>query len=109
MMTQAKQKGWQVNLIYVGVNDVQTNIKRVAQRVAQGGHNVPTSDLRRRYTRSLANLATTIQKADQTIIYDNSTAAGYQPIITIEAGRVTKFIDELPEWIKSSLPPELIA
>jgi predicted ABC-type ATPase len=109
MMTQAKQKGWQVNLIYVGVNDVQINIKRVAQRVAQGGHNVPEPDVRRRYTRSLANLATAIQKADHTIIYDNSTAAGYQPVLTIEAGRVTKFIDELPEWIKSSLPPEFIA
>ncbi|MGL5833188.1 MAG: zeta toxin family protein [Waterburya sp.] len=109
MMTQTKQKGWQVNLIYVGVNDVQINIKRVAQRVAQGGHNVPQQDVRRRYTRSLANLAKAIQKADQTIIYDNSTAVGYQPILTIEAGRVTKFIDELPESIKSSLPPELIA
>jgi predicted ABC-type ATPase len=109
IMTQAKQKRWQVNLIYVGVNDVQINIKRVAQRVAQGGHNVPMSDVRRRYKRSLASLATAIQKADHTIIYDNSTATGYQPIITIEAGRVTKFIDELPEWIQSSLPPELFA
>ncbi|MGL5077623.1 MAG: zeta toxin family protein [Waterburya sp.] len=109
MMTRAKQKGWQVNLIYVGVNDVQVNIKRVAQRVAQGGHNVPEPDVRRRYTRSLANLATAIQKADYIIIYDNSTVAGYQPVLTIEAGRVTKFIDELPEWIKSSLPPEFIA
>ncbi|PSB10644.1 hypothetical protein C7B62_08685 [Pleurocapsa sp. CCALA 161] len=109
MMTRAKQKGWQVNLIYVGVNDVQVNIKRVAQRVAQGGHNVPEPDVRRRYTRSLVNLATAIQKADYIIIYDNSTVAGYQPVLTIEAGRVTKFIDELPEWIKSSLPPEFIA
>jgi predicted ABC-type ATPase len=108
MMTQAKQKGWQVNLIYVGVSDVQINIKRVAQRVARGGHNVPQQDVRRRYTRSLANLATAIQKADHTIIYDNSTSAGYQPVLTIEAGRVTKFVDELPEWIKSSLPPEFI-
>jgi predicted ABC-type ATPase len=108
MMTSAKQEGWQVNLIYVGVNDVQINIKRVAQRVARGGHNVLQQDVHRRYTRSLANLATAIQKADQTIIYDNSTAVGYQPILTIEAGRVTKFIDDLPEWIKSSLPPEFI-
>jgi predicted ABC-type ATPase len=109
MMTQAKQKGWQVNLIYMGVSDVQINIKRVAQRVARGGHNVSEPDVRRRYIRSLANLATAIQKADYTVIYDNSTAAGYQPMLIIEAGRVTKFVDKLPEWIKSSVPPELIA
>ncbi|BAZ46991.1 hypothetical protein NIES4102_40370 (plasmid) [Chondrocystis sp. NIES-4102] len=81
----------------MGVNDVQINIKRVAQRVAQGGHNVPEPDVRRRYTRSLANLATAIQKTEHTVIYDNSTAAGYQPVLTIKARRVTKFIDKLPE------------
>lgn len=41
MMVEAKTRGWQVNLIYVGVDDVQICIERVAQRVATGGHNRP--------------------------------------------------------------------
>lgn len=34
IMAEAKRKGWQVNLIYIGVDNVQTSIERVAQRVA---------------------------------------------------------------------------
>lgn len=45
MMAEAKQKGWLVNPIYVGVASVETSIDRVAQRVAQGGHNVPEEDI----------------------------------------------------------------
>ncbi|PSM48424.1 hypothetical protein C7Y66_14465 [Chroococcidiopsis sp. CCALA 051] len=104
MMAEAKQNGWLINLIYVGVASVETSIDRVAQRVAQGGHNVPEEDIRRRYTRSLANLPIAIELADRATILDNSTAAGHQPIAIVENGRVVEQVRELPEWIKTLLP-----
>lgn len=106
MMAEAKRKGWQVNLIYVGVDNVQTSIERVAQRVAAGGHNVPSEDIRRRYARSLANLVVAIQQADSTSIFDNSTKRGHRQLLTIAQGRVTEQASELPEWIKAALPLE---
>ena len=78
MMVEAGQKGWQVNLIYIGIDSVQISIERVAQRVAQGGHNVPAEDIRRRYARSLANLPVALQRAERTLIFDNSTREGYR-------------------------------
>lgn len=108
MMAEAKQKGWQVNLIYVGVADVETNIDRVAQRVAQGGHSVPEEDIRRRYARSLANLPAALRQADRATILDNSTAAGHQPVLVIENGRVIEQARELSEWVKTLLPQEII-
>ncbi|MFB2771972.1 zeta toxin family protein [Pelatocladus sp. BLCC-F211] len=108
MMAEARQKGWQVNLIYVGVENVETSIERVAIRVAQGGHNVPEEDIWRRYTRSLSNLSVAIQQADQILIFDNSTVQGYQQVLTIENGRVTQKVRELPEWLKTSLTEEFI-
>lgn len=33
----------------IGIDNVEVNIDRVAQRVAEGGHNVPIEDIRRRY------------------------------------------------------------
>ncbi len=71
MMVEAKTRGWQVNLIYVGVNNVHISIERVAQRVAAGGHNVSQEDIRRRYTRSLTNLPIAIQQAGYASIFDN--------------------------------------
>ena len=106
MMAEAKRKGWQVFLIYVGVDNVQTSIERVAQRVAAGGHNVPSEDIRRRSARSLTNLVVAIQQADSTSIFDNSTKLGHRQLLTIAQGRVTKQANELPEWIKAALPQE---
>ncbi len=103
MMREAKQKGWVIDLIYVGVDNVETNIDRVAQRVAAGGHNVQEEDIRRRYERSLANLPMALQLADNTSIYDNSTAAGYQKIVTIENGRITQKATDLPNWAQTAM------
>ena len=105
-MAEAKRKGWQVNLIYIGVDNVQTSIERVAQRVAAGGHSVPEEDIRRRYTRSLANLVVAIQQADRTSIFENSTRVGYRQLLIIVQGRVAEQASELPEWIITSLPQE---
>lgn len=82
---------------------METSIKRVAQRVAEGGHNVPEEDIRRRYARSLANLPVALEQADRTLIFDNSTQAGHRQVLTIENGIVTQKARKLPEWVKTLL------
>jgi predicted ABC-type ATPase len=41
MMVQARERGFDVALIYVGTIDPSINVVRVANRVALGGHDVP--------------------------------------------------------------------
>ena len=107
MMRDAKRKGWQINLIYIGIDNVEVNIDPVAHRVAQGGHNVPIEDIRRRY--KLENLPIALQLVDNASIYDNSTSAGHQNLLTIEDGRISRQVRELPQWLTKALPPEIIA
>lgn len=57
---------------------------------------------------AIANLPVALQQADRTLIFDNSTRAGYKKLLTIENGRVTEQARELPEWIRTSLPQEVI-
>ena len=64
-------------LVYIGTERVETNLGRIRDRVLAGGHNVPEEDVRRRYKRSFENLATALQRADYTILFDNSTEEGY--------------------------------
>lgn len=101
MMRDAKAAGYETNLIYVGIDNVETNIRRVATRVLAGGHNVPDEDVRRRYERSLNNLPKAIELADNVLIYDNSTSAGYQIILTIVEGEITQRVETLPNWLKN--------
>lgn len=53
---QAKESGYQIHLDFLLLPDVEDSIRRVATRVAQGGHNVPERDLRRRFCLGLKNL-----------------------------------------------------
>lgn len=55
-MAKAKANGFEVNLYYVALANVELSIERVAKRVANGGHGIPEDDLRRRYAYSFENL-----------------------------------------------------
>lgn len=44
-----------VRLVYICLDSPEKSIQRVHERVAQGGHDVPDHDIRRRYARSLSN------------------------------------------------------
>lgn len=52
VINQAKQKDFQIVLIYLFLETKDENISRVKNRVLNGGHDVPENDIKRRYTRS---------------------------------------------------------
>lgn len=70
----AKRVGHRFQLIYVMLNDPELNIKRIALRVAKGGHDVPPDKVRSRFQRSLAQLPWFLDQSDSAMIYDNSGA-----------------------------------
>jgi predicted ABC-type ATPase len=60
--------GWRAKLIYLALPDVATSRMRVAERVSHGGHDVPESDLQRRFPRSLRNfLEVFAERVDETV------------------------------------------
>jgi predicted ABC-type ATPase len=99
LMREVKSLGWLVRLTYIGINNPTTNIQRVRSRVKLGGHDVPISDILRRYERSLANLSKAAKIVDRLDLYDNSTNAGHQLIATVEGDRSIIYAQELPGWI----------
>ncbi len=50
-----KQQGWVVRLVYLYLPSIDLSIKRVAERVKNGGHNIKLQDIKRRYSRSIKN------------------------------------------------------
>jgi predicted ABC-type ATPase len=49
-------EGWRIELIYLALPSIEMSRLRVAERVAHGGHHIPTADIERRFGRSLSNL-----------------------------------------------------
>ena len=51
-----QQLGFKVMLLFLWLPSADIAVQRVRERVAQGGHNIPEPDIRRRYVRGLRNL-----------------------------------------------------
>ena len=49
---RAKEAGYSVTVVFVTLDSPELCIARIRQRVAQGGHNVPEEDVRRRFVRA---------------------------------------------------------
>jgi len=56
LINRLKKEGWQVELIYLALPNVQLSKMRVAERVKHGGHDIPLADIERRFSKSLKNL-----------------------------------------------------
>ena len=55
MIREWKGLGYQVELMFLQLPSADLAVERVRQRVAQGGHNIPEPDIRRRFDRGKEN------------------------------------------------------
>ncbi len=101
MMVDARVRGFEVVLVYIGTENVEINLARIRNRVLVGGHDVPELDVRRRYKRSFENLRAAISRADHTIVFDNSTEEGYR-LIAVLGPSGSQWFDPVPDWAKAS-------
>jgi predicted ABC-type ATPase len=102
MLERAASLGFEVTLIFIGLNSVALSRKRVETRVRAGGHPVPPGKLKGRYERSLSNLNQAVSRLARVIVYDNSRKApNFRFLFWFEAGsliRQTKAA--LPAWAR---------
>ena len=70
---QAQARGFKVTLLFFWLNNVQLAIERVANRVSEGGHDIPIDTIIRRYYKGIYNLTKLFTKiCDYWIVIDNS-------------------------------------
>ncbi len=56
IFSDLKAKGYQIQMFYLWIPNPDLAIRRIHQRVEDGGHNVPSKDVLRRFDRTLSNL-----------------------------------------------------
>lgn len=73
LIKEMRRAGYHVHLYYLWLPGVQLSLKRIAERVKRGGHNIPNDVAVRRYGKGLTNLFRRyIQLADYCAIFDNT-------------------------------------
>jgi predicted ABC-type ATPase len=69
----AKEKGYNVTLLFFWLQNVNLAIERVKTRVLEGGHNIDSEVIQRRYKKGIHNLFEIyLPIADEVMIFDNS-------------------------------------
>ena len=102
LLRRASQAGYIVVLHVIIVSE-ELSVARVEHRVAGGGHSVPEDKVRSRHRRLWSHVAQAIGIADETIVYDNSSAT--KPFRIVAAYRSGKSVQQSgwPRWAPAEL------
>jgi predicted ABC-type ATPase len=107
-LKEAVLAGYTVVLCFIGISDATTSEERVAMRVSQGGHDVPTDKLVARFPRTLANLKSAIRALPHDLIFDNQDLRNpFHRVAVFENGQMTFAVAPLPRWLSNLLKPAI--
>ena len=100
----AAQAGYNTLLCYIGISGPEVSGQRVAMRVSQGGHDVPTEKLIARFPRILANLKAAVRELPQVWVFDNGDLrVPFRLVAVFENGRTVQMHKPLPKWLRPLL------
>lgn len=82
---QWRQLGYHVELFFLSLPSADVAVQRVAERVRQGGHDIPEATIRRRFDSGARLFPDVYQPlVDQWVLYDNS---GDEPLLMDWSGK----------------------
>ena len=95
---KAIEKGYYIRLYYVGLNSVEESLVRIENRVKKGGHNIPDSDVKRRFNKRFEDLVAILQYCDEATFYDNEN--GFVAVAEYKNGEILQIGNLEPQWLK---------
>jgi predicted ABC-type ATPase len=103
-LKQAAQQGCAVIMCFIGLADSDRSEERVAMRVTQGGHDVPTGKLAARFPRTMTNLKQAIRELPCVFVFDNDDLrTPFRLAAFFQNGRRTFLAKSVPSWLDAVL------
>jgi predicted ABC-type ATPase len=103
LLRRASTRGYTVVLCFIGLDSPELADERVAMRVLQGGHDVPTDKVFARYPRITDNLARAIRELPHVLAYDNSDLGRpFRKVAEFERGAPVVLNPPAPPWLPRS-------
>ncbi len=100
-LSAAARAGYAVVLCFIGLDSARTSEQRVAMRVLQGGHDVPTEKLTVRFERTLQNLQCAIRGLPSAHVFDNSDLKQpFRKVAEFQDGKAVALFAPVPAWLK---------
>ncbi len=103
-LTSAAAADYNVVLCFIGIAGPETSEERVAMRVSQGGHDVPSDKLISRFPRTMATLKAAIQSLPTVLIFDNGDlAVPFRLVGEFRNGKQVVLSEPVPQWLAHAL------
>jgi predicted ABC-type ATPase len=100
-LKHAAQSGYSVVLCFIGITDAGVSEQRVAMRVSQGGHDVPTEKLAARFPRTLKNLAAAVRELPCVLVFDNDDLRNpFRQVAVFVNGAASLSTAAVPTWLR---------
>ena len=93
---EAKNKGYYIEMHYIGVDSVEIVKDRISYRVKNGGHGIPEKDVERRYVESFHGLLETIPLCNLVALYDNTES--FRRFSIYRNGERIRLSKNIPHW-----------
>ena len=117
LLLDGARGGAEVHIWFAGLATPALHLRRIAARVAAGGHDIPEAKVRERFDASRSNLVKLMPHLASLRVYDNSVEAdpraGKQPrpvlLLHMQAGRTVTHapLRSVPAWAKPLLAAAL--
>ena len=91
------EKGYRVRMYYIGLDSAAESVARIANRVRRGGHDIPTSDVERRFAGRWEAVAKVLPYCDEAEFYDNDN--GFQLVAEYRNGELRTVGNLVPDWL----------
>ncbi|HEY8894756.1 MAG TPA: zeta toxin family protein [Niastella sp.] len=103
-----KNAGYEIHLLFMGLNSLEESMQRVAYRVSKGGHKVSEESIRYNYEFGFKNLYKYVSEFDSVTLFDNGIVLVEEPVIPqkilhVENGKVYLKIKHYPAWVEPVL------
>ena len=104
-LKRAKEEGYFIRMFFICTESPTINAARIANRVMEGGHDVPIQKIISRYQKAVVNAVKVMRFADRAYFYDNSIDNQNAQLLfrTAEGHFAKRYTDSIPEWANKIL------
>ena len=95
---KARDLNYYIRLYYVGVSSAAESLRRIKNRVEKGGHDIPSDDVQRRYSKRFEDLARILPYCSEVHFFDNEN--GFTEKAEYKNGSLITKGGSVPGWIK---------
>ncbi len=95
--SQARESGYYIRMYYIGLNTSDESLRRIANRVARGGHNIGADDVLRRFSGRWEAVKNILPYCDEAHFFDNDN--GFVEVAEYRNGELLVKGEYRPTWI----------